>query len=113
MSKNITNEADPIMKRAATVIGFLLSCIRSGETLTNDEEQECRVVGWHLNRNQARLLQILQAPREGELMVALTDDEKEVVINLPQDMTGHIVFSKTQALGLAELLTKKAREVKE
>jgi hypothetical protein len=39
-----------------------------------------------------------------------TNDKHEVVINLPRDMTGHIVFSVEQAEGLAATLTRKARE---
>jgi hypothetical protein len=39
-----------------------------------------------------------------------TNERHEVVINLPRDMTGHIVFSVEQAEGLAATLTKKARE---
>lgn len=39
-----------------------------------------------------------------------TNDRHEVVINLPRDMTGHIVFSVEQAEGLAATLTRKARE---
>jgi hypothetical protein len=39
-----------------------------------------------------------------------TNDKHEVVINLPRDMTGHIVFSVEQAKGLAATLTRKARE---
>lgn len=39
-----------------------------------------------------------------------TNDKHEVVINLPHDMTGHIVFSVEQAEGLAAVLTRKARE---
>lgn len=39
-----------------------------------------------------------------------TNERHEVVINLPHDMTGHIVFSVEQAEGLAATLTRKARE---
>jgi hypothetical protein len=39
-----------------------------------------------------------------------TNDKHEVVINLPRDMTGHIVFSVEQAEGLAATLTRQARE---
>lgn len=39
-----------------------------------------------------------------------TNEKHEVVINLPRDMTGYIVFSIEQAEGLAATLTKKARE---
>lgn len=39
-----------------------------------------------------------------------TNDRHEVVLNLPRDMTGHIVFSIEQAEGLAATLTRKARE---
>lgn len=39
-----------------------------------------------------------------------TNDKHEVVINLPRDMTGHIVFSVEQAEGLAATLTRTARE---
>jgi hypothetical protein len=39
-----------------------------------------------------------------------TNAMHEVVINLPRDMTGHIVFSIEQAEGLAATLTRKARE---
>ena len=37
-----------------------------------------------------------------------TNDAHEVVINLPRDMTGHIVFSPQQARALADTLTRKA-----
>jgi hypothetical protein len=37
-----------------------------------------------------------------------TNDKHEVVINLPRDMTGHIVFSVQQARELADTLHKKA-----
>jgi len=40
-----------------------------------------------------------------------TNDKHEVVINLPRDMTGHIVFSAEQADALARTLAAKAREV--
>lgn len=39
-----------------------------------------------------------------------TNDKHEVVINLPRDMTGHIVFSVEQADALARTLSSKARE---
>ena len=37
-----------------------------------------------------------------------TNDAHEVVINLPRDMTGHIVFSPHQARVLAQTLVKMA-----
>jgi hypothetical protein len=37
-----------------------------------------------------------------------TNDKHEVVINLPRDMTGHIVFSVEQARSLAASLSSKA-----
>lgn len=37
-----------------------------------------------------------------------TNDKHEVVINLPQDMTGHIVFSPMQARILADSLIRKS-----
>lgn len=37
-----------------------------------------------------------------------TNESHEVVINLPQDMTGHIVFSIDQARALAKTLSEKA-----
>lgn len=37
-----------------------------------------------------------------------TNDKHEVVINLPRDMTGHIVFSPVQARVLADTLVRKA-----
>jgi hypothetical protein len=37
-----------------------------------------------------------------------TNDKHEVVINLPRDMTGHIVFSVEQARALASSLNSKA-----
>lgn len=42
-----------------------------------------------------------------------TNDKHEVVINLPRDMTGHIVFSTEQAEGLAASLTRQAREAQQ
>lgn len=39
-----------------------------------------------------------------------TNDAHEVVINLPRDMTGHIVFSTQQARALAVTLEQKAVE---
>lgn len=39
-----------------------------------------------------------------------TNDKHEVVINLPRDMTGHIVFSADQARALSVTLMAKARE---
>lgn len=39
-----------------------------------------------------------------------TNSAHEVVLNLPRDMTGHIVFSPEQARGLADTLTRKAAE---
>ena len=40
-----------------------------------------------------------------------TNDKHEVVINLPRDMTGHIVFSVEQARALSVTLMAKAREI--
>lgn len=37
-----------------------------------------------------------------------TNDAHEVVVNLPRDMTGHIVFSPQQARSLADTLLRKA-----
>jgi hypothetical protein len=39
-----------------------------------------------------------------------TNDAHEVVINLPQDMTGHIVFSPMQARILADSLIRKSMD---
>jgi hypothetical protein len=39
-----------------------------------------------------------------------TNAMHEVVINLPHDMTGHIVFSPSQARGLADMLLRKVHE---
>lgn len=39
-----------------------------------------------------------------------TNDAHEVVINLPRDMTGHIVFSVEQADALARTLQRKSQE---
>lgn len=38
------------------------------------------------------------------------NEQNEVVVNLPHDMTGHIVFSPAEARGLASSLTRKAEE---
>lgn len=38
-----------------------------------------------------------------------TNDDYNVVVNLPHDMTGHVVFSPNQARALADTLTAKAR----
>ena len=65
-------------------------------------------------------MQLLDEPKavpEGTLMVGLTRDQREVVINHPQLLTdkngaGYIVFSADQARNLANLLLKKADEVK-
>lgn len=56
---------------------------------------------------------ITQKPAGGELIVALTEDGKNVVINHPDlqpdaDGCGHIVFSPKQAIHLAGLLYRKA-----
>jgi hypothetical protein len=45
---------------------------------------------------------------DGECLEVGTNDKHEVVINLPRDMTGHIVFSVQQARELADTLHKKA-----
>jgi hypothetical protein len=49
----------------------------------------------------------------GELQVGLNDQGTEIIINLPKDMTGHIVFSLPQAANLAKILMKKIKEVTE
>lgn len=49
----------------------------------------------------------LQPPPEGFLEVG-HNDKGEVVVNLPHDMTGHIVFSPGQAISLSQLLLKRA-----
>jgi hypothetical protein len=45
----------------------------------------------------------------GVLQIGI-NDAHEVVVNLPHDMTGHIVFSPQQARGLADTLIRKAVE---
>lgn len=47
---------------------------------------------------------------EGSLLVG-PNDHGEVVINLPRDMTGHIVFSPDQARHLAEILLYQAATI--
>ena len=42
-----------------------------------------------------------------------TNENNEVVINLPCDMTGHIVFSVSQARGLARLLLDHAHKAED
>ena len=44
----------------------------------------------------------------GTLQVGVDENRFEVVINLPEDMTGHVCFSPTQARDLAALLIKHA-----
>lgn len=46
---------------------------------------------------------------EGYLMVRV-NDRREVVINIDHDRTGHIIFSRAQAMHLASILMKKADE---
>lgn len=55
-------------------------------------------------------------PDPGYLMIGLTPDESEVVINYPslvmdENGAGHIVLSANQAQGMAEILIKKAADV--
>ena len=47
---------------------------------------------------------------EGYLEVG-HNEKNEIIINLPQDMTGHIVFSPNQARHLAQSLNSRAAEV--
>jgi hypothetical protein len=53
---------------------------------------------------------VITDPIGGHLLVG-QNTRGEVVINLPRDMTGHLVFSPHQARGLADLLTKNADEL--
>lgn len=58
-----------------------------------------------------------EKPASGELIVALTADGKNVVINHPDlqpdaEGCGHIVFSPEQAENLATLLWKKANIIR-
>lgn len=55
------------------------------------------------------------APASGQLIVGLTEDGRDVVINHPdldpdKDGVGHIVFSPEQARALAKLLIQKAQD---
>lgn len=62
----------------------------------------------------------LAAPRDppaqdngpGELMIGF-NLRGEVVMNLPRDMTGHIVFTPREARRLAVILINKAAEAEE
>ena len=51
-------------------------------------------------------------PRNGPgyLEVGLNEQGTEIIINLPKDMTGHIVFSLPEAANLARILMKKIKE---
>lgn len=53
---------------------------------------------------------IINDPVGGHLLVG-QNTRGEIVINLPRDMTGHLVFSPHQARGLADLLNKNADEL--
>lgn len=53
----------------------------------------------------------MQDTKRGYLLVGLNPEETEVVVNLDHDRTGHITFSPQQAIALAALLVKKAREI--
>ena len=64
--------------------------------------------GWYTAIPRASYLATDNGP--GVLMVG-TNERDEVVINLPRDMTGHMVFSPAQARGLAETLLRKADTV--
>ncbi len=44
---------------------------------------------------------------EGNLLIG-PNDQGEIVMNLPRDMTGHIVFSPNQARELAEIMLHQA-----
>lgn len=57
-------------------------------------------------------------PREprngpGNLEVGLNEQGTEIIINLPRDMTGHIVFSLPEAANLARILMKKVKEAQD
>lgn len=49
---------------------------------------------------------------KGLLAVGI-NNQREVIINLPHDMTGHIVFSVSQARSLADSLNRKADEAED
>lgn len=49
----------------------------------------------------------------GKLEVGLNEQGTEVIINLPKDMTGHIVFSLPEAANLARILMQKIKEARE
>ncbi len=49
----------------------------------------------------------------GVLEIGLNKDATEVIINLPTNLTGHIVFSLPQAANLARILMKKIKEAQE
>lgn len=108
----ITREEDSALINGASVISFLLSAIRSGERLSDEEDRQCHLIAHSLRTGQDRLELILKIPREGELEVGLSEDEREVLVNLPQDMTGHLHFTRDEALNLARLLTEKANQTK-
>jgi hypothetical protein len=68
------------------------------------------VVQAKLIRNLLRHVERTMSENGAGFLDVGTNERHEVVINLPRDMTGHIVFSVEQAEGLAATLTKKARE---
>lgn len=56
------------------------------------------------------------SPPKGYLIVGLTEDGKEVIVNHPdidpdKDGVGYITFSPEQARNLARLLLEKAHEI--
>lgn len=64
-----------------------------------------------------RITEIHDKPASGSLIVAITEDGKNVVVNHPDlqpdaEGCGHIVFSTEQAVNLALLLIKKANVIK-
>lgn len=56
-----------------------------------------------------------KGPRNGPgvLEVGLNAQATEIIINLPKDLTGHIVFSLPEAANLARILMKKIKEAQQ
>src|SRR5579863_6570367 len=85
-----------ILDDAAESLAFMLSVIRCGEELRAEEEERIHRIIVGLRQQYQRLVALLRAPQFGDLEID-TNGRGEVVMNLPRDMTGHLVFSPEQA----------------
>jgi len=59
------------------------------------------------------LADLLAKERVGGTIEVGFNDNDEVVVNLDQDRTGHLIFSPLQAMHLSNVLAQKALEVVE